>query len=282
MKPLIVHPFHHQETSSFGYVLANPASGCCAVVDPVLDYDPASGAATTSTADGMLELIAANGYCLEWILETHVHADHLSAAAYLKSRSTCAQTVIGEGVRDVQAHFDNELGLGIPTDGRQFDRLVADGDRICLGHTCGRVMATPGHTADSVSFVFDDFAFVGDTVFAPDQGTARCDFPGGDARLLFRSVQKLYALPAKTRLLLCHDYPSESRPTRFCVTVAEQRRSNCMLRPETPVADFVAAREARDIRLEPPRLLYPALRANLGGGVMPGTASCLDTPILQA
>jgi glyoxylase-like metal-dependent hydrolase (beta-lactamase superfamily II) len=282
---LAVHPFFDVDTFSWSYVLANPATGCCAIIDPVLNYDPQSGTVHTQGADHILELVDANGYCVEWILETHVHADHLSAARYLKQQLICAQIAIGEHVRDVQAHFVPELELDTAIDGSQFDRLLGDGERVSLGHACGRVMHTPGHTAACVSYVFDGFAFVGDTVFMPDYGTARCDFPGGDALTLYRSVQKLYALPGETRMLVCHDYGNLNdrhgvcspeiaatatslgeRSYRFFTTVAEQRRCNRMLRPVTPVAEFVAAREARDRTLAPPRLMEAALRANLAGG----------------
>lgn len=274
---LVVHPFFDPATSSWSYLLANPGSGRCAVVDPVLDYDPSTDSLSTRGADRIVELVEANGYCVEWILETHVHADHLSAAAYLKQRFVCAQVAIGEHVLDVQAHFVPKLGLRTATDGSQFDRLLRDGERICLGHACGRVMHTPGHTPACVSFLFDRLAFVGDTVFMPDYGTARCDFPGGDATALYRSVQKLYALPGDTRMMMCHDYPPTGRGPRFSTRVAEQRRSNVMLRPDTPVAEFVAARNARDRELEAPKLLEPALRANLAGGRLPGAGSAKGT-----
>lgn len=267
---VVVHPFFDSATSSWSYVLANPGSGCCAVIDPVLDYDRASGEAATAGADRIIELVVANGYTVEWILETHVHADHLSAARYLKQEFVCAQVAIGAGVRDVQAHFVPHFGLDEPVDGSQFDRLLEDGERIGLGHTSGRVMATPGHTPACVSYVFDGFAFVGDTLFLPDYGTARCDFPGGSARSLYRSVQRLYALPADTRLLMCHDYPPAGRDRRFWVTVAAQRQSNCMLDASIPEADFVAAREARDRSLAAPALFDAAVPANVVGGLRPG------------
>ncbi|MDZ7669420.1 MAG: MBL fold metallo-hydrolase [Gammaproteobacteria bacterium] len=267
---LLVHPSFDPVTGSWTYLLVNPGSGCCAIIDPVLDYDPATGTVATAAADRLCEVVQANGYTVEWILETHVHADHLSAAAYLKQRFVCAQTAIGEHVRTVQAHFADAWDLELAADGRQFDRLLGEGERICLGHTCGRVLHTPGHTPACVTYVFDRFAFIGDTLFMPDYGTARCDFPGGDARTLFGSVQRLYGLPAETRLLLCHDYPPAARTHRFCSTVDEQRRSNRMLSADTAEAQFVTARTARDRDLDAPRLLEPSLRANLTGGVLPG------------
>jgi len=271
---LIIHPFFDAATGSWSYVLANPGAGACAIVDPVLDYDDASGAAHATGAERIVELVRANGYTVEWILETHVHADRLSAARYLKSRFVCAQTATGRGVTDVQKTMAPRYGLDIATDGSQFDRLLDDGERLCLGHTCGRVMATPGHTPGCVTFAFEGFAVVGDTVFAPAAGTARCDFPGGAARALYRSLRSLYALPGDTRLLLCHDYPL-GRNRRFWVRVAEQRSDNVMLRAETGEAEFVAARESRDACLGQPRLIDVALPGNLACGMLPGA---VDAP----
>ena len=267
---LVVHPFYDAASGSWSYVLANPGARACAVVDPVLDYDPATGEAGTAGADRLIEVVRANGYTVEWILETHVHADHLSAARYLKDSFVCAQVAIGRGVVDMQARLLPELGVDAPADGRQFDRLLDDGERVCVGHTCGRVMATPGHTPGCVSYVFDGYAVIGDTVFAPDAGTARCDFPGGDAVALHRSLQRLYELPGDTRLLLCHDYPPEDRNRRFWVRVAEQRAHNRMMRSDTPLDEFVAARRARDATLGRPALIDVAVPANLLGGVLPG------------
>lgn len=290
---LVVHPCFDPGTFTWSYVLANPPSGCCAIIDPVLDYDAGTGLIGTAAADHILALVAANGYCAEWILETHVHADHLSAARYLQQHLVCAQLAIGEHVRDVQAHFAPRLELDIPTDGRQFDRLLVDGERLTIGHASGRVMHTPGHTPACVTYLFEGLAFVGDTLFMPDAGTARCDFPGGDAAALYRSIQALYELPAETRMLLCHDYgidggagaaPAVFRRFRFCTTVADQRRGNRMLDADTTLDEFVAARRARDRELDPPRLLAPALRANIQGGVLPveDVTGRLDTPILEA
>jgi glyoxylase-like metal-dependent hydrolase (beta-lactamase superfamily II) len=267
---LVVHPFFDPDTFSYSYVLANPATGSCAIVDPVLDYDLATGEVATRSADRMVEVIDANGYHPAWILETHVHADHLSAARYLKSRYLCAQISINEGVCAVQAHFARKFELDLATDGSQFDRLLGDGERLCLGHACGRVMHTPGHTAACSAYVFDRFVFVGDTLFMSDYGTARCDFPGGDARVLHASVQRLYQLPGETRMLMCHDYAPGGRDYRFCVTVDEQRNSNVMLREGVSAEAFAAARSTRDRALAAPRLLIPAVTANVGGGVLPG------------
>jgi len=269
---LIVHPFYDAATGSWSYVLANPGAGACAIVDPVLDYDEENGTTHATGAERIVELVRANGYTVEWILETHVHADRLSAARYLKSRFVCAQTATGRGVIDVQRTMAPRYDLDIATDGSQFDRLLDADERLCLGHTCARVLATPGHTPGCVTYLFDGFAVVGDTVFAPDAGTARCDFPGGDAPTLYRSLRELYALPADARLLLCHDYPT-GRDRRFWVPVSEQRRANAMLREDTSEAEFVAARERRDASLGQPRLIDVALPANLTGGILPGTVN---------
>ncbi|MEQ8860237.1 MAG: MBL fold metallo-hydrolase [Pseudomonadales bacterium] len=276
---VVVHPFFDSATSSWSYVLANPGSACCAVIDPVLDYDPESGRISTTGADRIVELVEANGYTVEWILETHVHADHVSAARYLKHAFVCAQIAIGDRVREVQAHFLPRMGSAEPADGSQFDRLLADGERICLGHTCGRVMQTPGHTPACVTYVFEDFAFVGDTLFQPDYGTARCDFPGGDARALYGSIQKLYALPGATRLLMCHDYPPAGRDRRFSVSVQAQRLGNGMLDARTSEAAFVAARQARDATLAAPALLDVAVAANVLGGLLPEVERATGTPL---
>jgi glyoxylase-like metal-dependent hydrolase (beta-lactamase superfamily II) len=267
---LTVHPFFDPDTFSYSYVLVNPNTGSCAIVDPVLDYDLDAGEVSTRSADRMVEFIDANDFSPEWILETHVHADHLSAARYLKQRYVCAQIAIGEQVRAVQAHFAESFGLDMAVDGGQFDRLLEDGERLCLGHACGRVLHTPGHTPACVTYLFDRFAFVGDTLFMPDYGTARCDFPGGDPRALYRSVRKLYDLPGRTRTLMCHDYAPGGRDYRFFATVTDQRDGNVMLSAETSEASFVSTRAARDRTLAAPRLLIPAVRANVDGGVLPG------------
>jgi glyoxylase-like metal-dependent hydrolase (beta-lactamase superfamily II) len=267
---LVLHPFFDPDTFSFSYVLANPGSGSCAVIDPVLGYDSTAGTIDTRGADRIVEFVGANGYVVEWILETHVHADHLSAARYLKQHFICAQTGIGDRVGQVQACFAQRFGVDVPSDGRQFDRLFGDQERICLGHACGRVLHTPGHTPACVTYVFDRMAFVGDTLFMPDYGTARCDFPGGDAATLYRSIQRIFGLPAETRLLMCHDYAPNGRDFRFLTTVAEQRRDNVQIHEGIDEAGFVALRQERDARLSAPRLMVPAVRANIEGGVLPG------------
>jgi len=267
---LILHPFFDPVTFSYSYVLANPGSGSCAVIDPVLGYDLESGAIDTAGADRIVEFVAANGYTVEWILETHVHADHLTAARYLKQHFICAQTGIGDQVGLVQAHFAERFGVDVAADGSQFDRLFKDQERICLGHACGRVLHTPGHTPACVTYVFDQLAFVGDTLFMPDYGTARCDFPGGDAATLYRSIQRIFGLPDDVRLLMCHDYAPDGRDYRFLTTVAEQKRDNIHIHEGIDRAAFVALRHGRDANLAAPRLMVPSVRANIDGGVLPG------------
>jgi len=276
---LILHPFFDPVTFSYSYVLANPGSGSCALIDPVLGYDLERGVIDTCGADRIVEFVAANGYTVEWILETHVHADHLTAARYLKQHFICAQTGIGDQVGMVQAHFAERFGVDLPTDGSQFDRLFKDQERICLGHACGRVLHTPGHTPACVTYVFDQMAFVGDTLFMPDYGTARCDFPGGDAATLYRSIQRIFALPDDARLLMCHDYAPDGRDYRFLSTVAEQKRDNIHIHEGIDQAAFVALRRARDAALAAPRLMVPSVRANIDGGVLPGWA--LETHLRQ-
>jgi len=265
---LMVHPFFDSETFSFSYAVVNPESRTCAIIDAVLNYDPATGTSCTRSADEIVEFVHANGLIVEWILETHVHADHLSAAGYLKRRFVCAQTAIGAEVVQVQAHFSKALNVACDVDGRQFDRLLQDNDRICLGHACGRVIHTPGHTPACVTFLFEDNAFVGDTLFMPDYGTGRCDFPGGDARVLYRSIQKILALPDETRLFMCHDYAPNGRDYRFLTTVAEEKRSNVHIQAAGECEEtFLRLRSDRDADLEMPRLLVPSVQSNICGGM---------------
>jgi len=269
MRPTVA-PFFHQPTGTWTYVVSDPASRDAAVIDPVLDYDWRSGRTGTASADTVLGHIAAEGLTLRWILETHAHADHLSSAAYLQSRAG-GRIAIGAGIREVQASFKRIFGLGeefVP-DGRQFDRLLADGDTIELGGIHGGVIATPGHTSDSVSYLFGDALFVGDTVFMPDGGSARCDFPGGDAAELYRSVQHLYALPGATRVFVCHDYAPGGRAPSCESTIEAQRTSNVHLKADTSESDYVALRRARDATLDVPNLIIPSVQVNIRAGHLP-------------
>ena len=265
-----VKPFFHAPTGTWTYVVSDPASREAAVIDPVLDYDWRSGRTGTAAADAVLRHLEQDGLRLRWILETHAHADHLSSAAYIQSR-VGGQIAIGAGIREVQATFKRIFGLGdefVP-DGRQFDRLLADGERIPLGAIDGEVIPTPGHTNDSVSYLFGDALFVGDTIFMPDGGSARCDFPGGDAAELHRSVQRLYALPPATRVFVCHDYSPGGRAPRCESTIGEQRSSNIHLRADTPQDEYVAMRRARDATLDVPNLIIPSVQVNIRAGRLP-------------
>lgn len=265
---LLVHPFFDPATHSFSYVLVHPQSRSGAIIDPVLNYDAEGQAVRTTLADSILEFVNANDLVVEWILETHVHADHISAARYLKSHLVCAQTAISARVTQVQAQVAEQFGMSLPSDGSQFDRLLEDGDRICLGRVCGRVMHTPGHTPACATFIFDDKAFVGDTLFMPDFGTARCDFPNGCARLLRRSIDKIFALPDATKLFMCHDYGPNGRDIRYLTTVAEEKRANVHVAQSIPRERFVQQRLLRDKALSPPTLLVPAVTANVQGGIV--------------
>jgi glyoxylase-like metal-dependent hydrolase (beta-lactamase superfamily II) len=265
-----VTPFFHASTSTWSYLLRDPASGEAAVIDAPLDFDLATGEVGHASAAAILEAAARDGARVRWILETHAHADHLSAAAWLKER-TGAQVAIGAGIVRVQENFRLKLGLdeGEPHLGADaFDCLLHDGDELPLGGLTIRVVATPGHTPDSVSYLVGDAVFVGDTLFSPEAGSARCDFPGGDAHALFRSVWRIYGLPA-TRMFLAHDYPPAGSEPRAEVPLAEQRAGNRHIREGVEEADFVAMRRQRDASLPPPRLLWPALQVNIRGGRLP-------------
>jgi glyoxylase-like metal-dependent hydrolase (beta-lactamase superfamily II) len=265
-----VVPFHHAGTGTWSYVVADPATRAAAIVDPVLDYDWKSARTSTGSADALAAHVVERGLQVAWILETHAHADHLSAAQHLKARLG-GKVAIGEGIRKVQATFKRIYGLGheFEPDGRQFDRLLADDEELPLGSLRIRVLATPGHTNDSVSYLVGDAVFVGDTVFMPDGGSARCDFPGGDATELYRSVQRLYSLPPETRVFVCHDYAPGGREPQCVTTVAEQRRANIHVRDGVDEAAFVAMRTGRDATLDVPALIVPSVQVNIRAGHLP-------------
>jgi len=273
MQPAVT-PFFHKTTGTWSYVVSDPVTREAAVIDPVLDYDWRSGRTGTAPADALLTHLSAGALRLRWILETHAHADHLSSAPYLRARAG-GQIAIGEGIRQVQATFKRIFGLGdefVP-DGTQFDRLLTDGDTVALGSIAGRAIATPGHTSDSMSYLFGDALFVGDTVFMPDGGSARCDFPGGDAAALYRSVQRLYALPADTRVFVCHDYSPGGREPLCQSTIGAQRQSNIHLNADTTEHEYVALRVARDATLDVPNLIIPSVQVNIRGGHLPPAES---------
>lgn len=261
--------FFDPRTSSIQYVVADNGTGRCAIIDPVLDYDEKSGAVATTQADALLDFVAAQGLTVEWILDTHPHADHFSAAAYLKER-TGAPTAIGAKVVEVQRLWKTIYNLpGFATDGSQWDQLFADGDTFRIGDMECRVMFSPGHTLASITYVIGDAAFVHDTLFMPDSGTARTDFPGGSAADLWRSITAILALPDETRLFTGHDYQPGGRTPCWESTVAEQKAANTHITAWRSEAEFVAQRQARDATLPMPRLILHALQVNTNGGRLP-------------
>ncbi|MFC4173241.1 MBL fold metallo-hydrolase [Microvirga sp. GCM10011540] len=268
-KPLVTG-FFEKRTNSVQYVVADPETKRAAIIDPVLDFDPKSGATATHSADEMLAYIEREGLTLEWILDTHPHADHFSAAGYLKDR-TGVPTAIGEKVVEVQKLWKGIYNWpdSFPTDGSQWDRLFADGDRFRIGTMDVEVMFTPGHTLASIAYVVGDAAFVHDTIFMPDGGTARADFPGGSARALWNSIQRIMALPDDTRLFTGHDYMPGGREPRWESTVAQQRARNTHLVKAGTEEEFVALREARDRELPMPTLILHSLQVNVRGGRLP-------------
>lgn len=266
----VITPFFDEATNTISYLVADPASKEAAVIDPVLDFDIASGAAKFGSADRILQAAADEGWRIVLILETHAHADHLSAAPYIKAK-TGADIAIGEHIRDVQKIFGPMFGLDDMTpDGSDFDRLFADGDRFKVGELTFEVMHVPGHTPADVAYRVEDAAFVGDTLFMPDYGSARADFPGGDARTLYRSIRRLLKLPPETRLFMCHDYKAPGRDEhRWETTVAEQRNSNVHVHESVSEDEFSAMREARDATLAAPKLLLPSIQVNIRAGRFP-------------
>jgi glyoxylase-like metal-dependent hydrolase (beta-lactamase superfamily II) len=265
-----VTPFFHAATSTWSYIVRDAGGEAAAIIDPVLDFDAASGRVSAESAGRLLEHLREHALEPRWILETHVHADHLTAAGWFKRR-TGARIAIGARVVEVQRTFKALLDLedGFVPDGSQFDTLLDDGDALPLGSLRIETIATPGHTPDGVSYRIGDSVFIGDTLFAPPLGSARCDFPGGDAATLYQSVQKLYALPGETRVFLCHDYPSGGEKPRSQVTIAEQMRGNRHVVRNTTQEQFVAMRRARDATLSVPKLLWPALQVNIRAGQLP-------------
>jgi len=269
-----VNPFLHAPTGTWSYVVADPRTRMSAIIDPVLDFDSKSGRSWTAAADQIASFVRDQSLTNLWILETHAHADHLSAAPYLQA-AVGGQIAIGEGIRAVQRAFRDILNLGpeFPVDGRQFDRLLTDGEEFAISSVHVRVIATPGHTSDSLSYLIGDALFTGDSIFMPDGGTARCDFPGGDAKLLYASIRKLYELPESTRVFVCHDYGPGGRDIRCETTIAAQRESNIHVRDGVTEEEFVELRTRRDSGLELPTLLYPAVQFNIRGGRPPPAES---------
>ena len=273
-----IESFFDPATFTFSHVLADLSTRQCALIDSVLDYDPKSGRTSTTSADRLVERVKALDLQVQWILETHVHADHLSAAPYLKKRLG-GQLAIGAHITTVQNVFGKLFNAGaeFARDGSQFDRLLEDGEIFQIGTLQARAMHTPGHTPACMTYVVSDtgdvsdkqVAFVGDTLFMPDYGTARCDFPGGNASVLFQSIQKVLSLPDNTELYLCHDYPPETREPHCITTVAEQKNANVHVHRGVNEAEFVAMREKRDASLAMPVLILPSVQVNMRAGQMP-------------
>ena len=271
MNPL-VHPFFHADSNTWSYLVHAPGDTVAAVIDPVLDFDPKSARTSTASAQAIVDHVAAQGLQVQWLLETHAHADHLSAAHWLKQTHWPeARIAIGEGIRTVQKTFRPIFNLGehFPIDGSQFDQLFADDETFAIGAMPARVIAVPGHTSDSNAYLVGDALFTGDSLFMPDGGTARCDFPGGSAAVLYRSIQRLYALPDATRVFVCHDYGPGGRPVACETTIGEQKRANIHVRDGVDEADFVRLRDARDATLAMPTLILPAVQTNIRAGALP-------------
>jgi glyoxylase-like metal-dependent hydrolase (beta-lactamase superfamily II) len=267
---LQIESFFDEATSTVSYIVFDRATRACAVIDSVLDYDPKSGRTSTASADRIIARVRELGARLEWILETHVHADHLSAAPWIKQQLG-GRLGIGEHIVTVQQVFGKLFNAGteFERDGSQFDHLFRDGETFAIGSLQARALHTPGHTPACMSYLIEDAAFVGDTLFMPDYGTARCDFPGGDARTLYRSIQRLLSLPPETRLFMCHDYMPNGRAPRWETTVADERAHNIHVHEGISEDDFVAMRSARDATLDMPVLILPSVQVNMRAGHLP-------------
>jgi glyoxylase-like metal-dependent hydrolase (beta-lactamase superfamily II) len=263
--------FFHEQSNTVSYVVSDPATSACAVIDTVLDYDAAAGRTATASADNVIAHVREQGLTCEWVLETHVHADHLSAAPYVQEKLG-GKLGIGSNITVVQDTFGKVFNAGteFQRDGSQFDRLFQDGDEFALGSFSVHVLHTPGHTPACLTYIIGDAAFVGDTLFMPDYGTARADFPGGSARQLYRSIRKVLELPPETRLFLCHDYKAPGRDVyAWETTVAEERLNNVHVRDGVGEDEFVAMREARDKTLSMPKLIIPSIQVNMRAGEFP-------------
>ncbi|MDQ9169655.1 MBL fold metallo-hydrolase [Oxalobacteraceae bacterium R-40] len=273
-KTMQVEGFFDPKTWTVSYIVLDTSSRQCALIDSVLDFDPKSGRTSTASADKLIARVRELDAKVEWILETHVHADHLSAAAYLKEKLG-GKLGIGQHITTVQNVFGKLFNAGteFARDGSQFDHLFTDGEIFSIGSLQARTMHTPGHTPACMTYVVSDgsetAAFVGDTLFMPDYGTARCDFPGGDARTLYRSINRVLSLPADTKLYLCHDYQPNGRQVQFVTTVADEREKNIHVRNGISEEEFVAMRTARDAGLEMPVLILPSVQVNMRAGQLP-------------
>ncbi|WP_205341892.1 MBL fold metallo-hydrolase [Denitrificimonas caeni] len=270
MRP-VVTTFFDPVTFTYSYVVRDPASQSCVIIDSVLDYDPASGRSNTASAEKIVSFVREQQLIVEWLLETHVHADHLSAAPYLK-QELGGQLAIGAHITTVQQVFAELFNVeeAFATDGSQFDRLLNEGDRLIFGGLSVQVLHTPGHTPACLSYLIGDAVFVGDTLFMPDYGTARCDFPGGDARMLYASIQRLFELPDSTRMFMCHDYKAPGRE-EYCheTTVVAERQHNIHVHQGISEDEFVAMRNERDASLSMPTLILPSVQINMRAGEFP-------------
>jgi glyoxylase-like metal-dependent hydrolase (beta-lactamase superfamily II) len=267
----VIHAFFDEPTNTVSYLVGDPETKRAAIVDPVLDYDHKSGKGSAKSADAMLAKAAEEGFTIDWVLESHVHADHLSGAPYIKMK-TGAKIGIGERIREVQQIFRPVFNaMDVSGEGKEFDHLFKDGERFTIGNLKGEVITTPGHTPACISYKIEDAVFVGDTLFMPDYGTARADFPGGDARTLYRSIRKLMALPPETRLFMCHDYlPKEGRKHyAWETTVAEEKAQNVHVHEGVSEEEFVKMRTSRDATLAAPTLLMPSIQVNMRAGKLP-------------
>lgn len=266
----IVQPFFDTETGTVSYVVYETRRSACAIIDSVLDYDPKSGHTSTTSADKLINFIQEQELIVEWILETHAHADHLSAAPYIKNHLG-GKIAIGQMITKVQRVFDDIFNLedSFKFDGSQFDYLFHEDEEFHIGNLTAKALYVPGHTPADMAYHIGDAIFVGDTLFMPDAGTARCDFPGGDAHTMYQSVQKILSFPDTTRLFMCHDYPPNGRAPAWESTVAKQRTTNIHIRKEIDEDDFVAMRTARDKTLGMPTLILPAIQINIRAGNMP-------------
>ena len=271
LKP-IVHGIFDKTTWTVTYIVHNGVGSACAIIDSVLDYDPKSGRTATTSAEKVVEYVNEHQLKVAWILETHAHADHVSAAPYLKKLSG-GKIAIGDHITQVQKVFKGIFNLEaeFKEDGSQFDHLLTSDEEFKVGDLIGKVLFVPGHTPACVAYQFGDAVFVGDTLFMPDVGTARCDFPGGDARTLYASTRRILSLPAETRLFMCHDYPPNDRPVAFETTVAEQRAENIHVHDGITEHQFVEMRTKRDATLEMPVLILPAVQINIRAGELPPT-----------
>jgi len=266
-----VQPFFHADSNTWSYVVVEPRGTAAAIIDPVLDFDPKAGRTATTSAQALLDFVGERALDVRWLLETHAHADHLSAGHWLKAKLPQARLAIGEGIRTVQETFRPIFNLGehFPVDGSQFDHLFGADERFQIGALEARVIPVPGHTSDSNAYLIGDALFTGDSLFMPDGGTARCDFPGGDAATLYRSIRRLFELADATRVFVCHDYGPGEREVACQTTIGEQKRANIHVHEGTSEAQFIQMRQARDASLAMPTLILPAVQVNIRAGELP-------------